>query len=171
MKYIHTSSCNQSGYGVYKGIPYQEGYGPYQGHVFQRGHGLGGALGNFFKVSIKPALKAGFERAKKHAGPAFKRIATKAGKRTEQKALETAMDIMMKKKDMKQAVKDSPKLAEDIARAVADDAIKEVKSLIPHIMSGQSGRGNIASGQRKSRKRKRVTASTSSKRARHTIFD
>ena len=176
MKYLHSTSCGdpgQIGYGIstYRGIPYQEGYGLYQGQVFQRGHGLGGVLGRLFKATIRPAsvalpaLKRVGKAAKTVVLPALKKVGKAAAKRAGQHALSTGMDVVLRKKDLKEALKSS---AKDLTKATVHDVIKEIQSIIPSILHQQSGRGKSAS---KKRKRKDSLGFTSSKKGRKTIFD
>ena len=158
MQYTHDRYCGpiQVGYGLsrYKGIPYQKGYGLYQGNVFQRGFGLGGNIGNFFRATLRPALR----RVKDMALPAAKKVGKKAAKRAGQKAIQMAMERKWTKNDVKQALKEE-------LHNMGTDAYKEVAGLLPGIL--QSGRGQASL----KRKRKIQGQSTSSKRQRKTIFD
>ena len=165
-KYIHSSSCvDQLGYGLatYKGIPYQEGYGLYQGQVFQRGFGLGGSLGNFYKATLRPKLS----KAKAKILPAVKRIGRNAVNRAGKRALSMGMDVALRKK--KPNLSAAKEMVKDLLMSSREDAIKEVKSLLPGIVQSGSG-ANRQSAARK-RKRKRQGQSTYRKKQRTTIFD
>ena len=130
MQYLHTPSCTQqsyqTGYGMarYRGIPYQEGYGVYQGQVFQRGHGLGGVLGNVFKTAVLPAAK---------------RMGKDMAKRAGQQAIKTGMDVVINKRDVKDAIKSGLK---DVAQDTLNNAIKEATHILmtQHCLSTHQAR-------------------------------